>query len=91
MLASIGVGLLYRTYLYFASENLYSKYGATVDDGDNRHKKIEITTVLNLLLISLLDSWFFPSFTITQNICKWRGGFTNEKDNSHCFYIVYCM
>ena len=41
MLASIGVGLLYRTYLYFASENLYSKYGATVDDGDNRHKKIE--------------------------------------------------
>ena len=41
MLASIGVGLLYRTYLYFASENLYSKYGATVDDGDSRHKKIE--------------------------------------------------
>ena len=35
MLASIGVGALFRTYLYFASENLYSKYGATVDDGDN--------------------------------------------------------
>jgi hypothetical protein len=42
MIGMLGTSLAYRTYLYFQTENIYNKYSSSIEDGDNRHKKIEM-------------------------------------------------
>jgi len=42
MIGVLGTSLSYRTYLYFETENIYNKYSSSIDDGDSRHKKIEM-------------------------------------------------
>ena len=42
MIGVLGTSLAYRTYLYFETENIYNKYSSSIEDGDSRHKKIEM-------------------------------------------------
>ena len=41
LLGIFGLTVGYRTYLHFESENIYSDYGSTIEEGDSRHKEIE--------------------------------------------------
>ena len=42
MIGVLGTSLAYRIYLYFETENIYNKYSSSIEDGDSRHKKIEM-------------------------------------------------
>jgi len=42
MIGVLGTSLAYRTYLYFETENIYNKYSSSIEEGDKRHKKIEM-------------------------------------------------
>ena len=42
MIGVLGTSLSYRTYLYFETENIYNKYSSSIEEGDSRHKKIEL-------------------------------------------------